>query len=446
VRGWWARLRHLIWSWWVWFTAAILALIDNREGTAAGLFITAFVLYLFAPKETLPVYGLDHEFDIESDEFLSTMIGSTGTPFLAGNTLNIYNNGDEFYPAMIDAVNEARESITIEAYIYWAGNIGMLFAEALASKSRDGLPVKILLDAVGSSTIGADILERLKAGGCQVEWYHPVRWYTMDRVNNRTHRKSLIIDGRIAFTGGAGIADHWMGNAEDEHHWRDIQIKIEGPAAMTLQTGFARNWLETTGELVSGASYFPRQECAGDLGVQSILSSPETGSSTVRIMYYLSIACARKNIFIANPYFVPDQVALDILTDARKRGVDVKVMVAGVHNDSKLARYNSVRLYGGLLEAGVEIYEYNKTMMHHKYMVCDGIWATIGTTNFDNRAFALNEENSVCTYDRTVAAEFEGIFINDLEGCDRLELEAWHNRGLGKKITEVVASFLKEQV
>jgi cardiolipin synthase len=446
ARGWWSRLRYLIWAWWVWFTAAIIALIDDRAGTAAGLFITAFVLYLFAPKETLPVYGLEHEFGIESDEFIDTMVGATGTPLLAGNTLDVYNNGDEFYPAMIDAVNQARESITIEAYIYWKGNIGRIFAEALAAKAREGLPVKILLDAVGSSTIGADILEILKEGGCQVEWYHPVRWYSIDRVNNRTHRKSLIVDGRIAFTGGAGIADHWMGNAEDEHHWRDIQVRIQGPAAVTLQTGFSRNWLETTGELITGPAYFPRQDFAGDLHVQSILSSPETGSSIVRVMYYLSISCARKNIFIANPYFVPDRVALEILTDAKRRGVDVKIMVAGIRNDSKLARYNSVRLYGRLLEAGIEIYEYNKTMLHHKYMVCDGVWATIGTTNFDNRAFALNEENNVCVCDRAVASEFEAIFINDLAGCDRVELDAWRKRGLGMKVTEVFASFLKEQV
>jgi cardiolipin synthase len=446
VPGWWARLRFLLWSWWLWAGLAVVALLDDREGTALGLVIAAVILYLFAPRESAPTYGLDHEFAIESDEFLSTVVGATGAPFFPGNSFDIYNNGDEFYPAMMDAIEGARHSVTIEAYIYWEGDIGKLFAEALAAKSQEGLRVRILLDAIGSSSIGSDILKILETGGCQVEWYHPVRWYNLNRINNRTHRKSLIVDGRVGFTGGAGIADHWVGNAEDEHHWRDIQVRINGPAVATLQTGFAGNWLETTGELVTGPVYFPSPEHAGELDIQSILSSPETGSSTVRVMYYLSIVCARKSVFIANPYFIPDHTALDILIDAKKRGVDVKVMITGIHNDSKLARLNSVRLYGRMLASGIEIYEYNRTMMHHKYMVCDGVWSTLGTTNFDNRAFALNEENNVCIYDRQIASRFEDIFMRDLSACDRVELDSWRKRGLSSKIAEVFASFLKEQV
>ncbi|MFL6213702.1 MAG: phospholipase D-like domain-containing protein [Blastocatellia bacterium] len=444
--GWWGRLRSLIWSWWLWAAAAAAFYFNHRSGTALGLAITAFFIYLFAPKEGAPSYGLDHEFAIDSDKFLSTVDGTTGATFLRGNSFSIYNNGDQFYPAMMAAVEQATRSITIEAYIYWEGRIGMRFAEAFAARAREGLPVKILLDAVGSSTIGNDILKTLEAGGCQVEWYHPVRWYSLNRVNNRTHRKSLIIDGRLGFTGGAGIADHWLGNAEDKDHWRDIQVRITGPAAMTLQTGFARNWLETTGELVIGPDYFPPLEETGEMAIQSILSSPETGSSTVRVMYYLSIVCARKSILIANPYFVPDRAALDILIEARRRHVAVKIMVAGIHNDSRLARFNSTRLYGPLLKHGIEIYEYNRTMLHHKYMVCDGVWSTVGTTNFDNRAFALNDENNVCLYDRSVAAEFERIFADDLKACARVELDEWRRRGVLTRSAEVFASFLKEQV
>src|SRR5581483_9632114 len=446
VPGWWGRLRSLIWSWWLWAAAAAFFYFNHHSGIALALIITAFLMYLSAPREGSPAYGLDHEFAIESEEFLSTVTGATGAAFLRGNSFAIFNNGDQFYPAMMEAIEQARRSITIEAYIYWEGKIGHRFADALAARAREGLPVKILLDAVGASSIGADILKTLEAGGCQVEWYHPVRWYSLNRINNRTHRKSLIIDGRIGFTGGAGIADHWLGNAEDEDHWRDIQVRIEGPAAMTLQTGFARNWLETTGELVSGPDYFPPTEAAGELEIQSILSSPETGSSTVRVMYYLSIVCARQSILIANPYFVPDRTALDILIDARRRGVAVKIMVAGRHNDTRLARFNSTRLYGPLLKHGIEIYEYNRTMLHHKYMVCDGVWSTVGTTNFDNRAFALNDENNVCLYDRQIAAEFEAIFARDLTACDKVELAEWRRRGVMMKAAEAFASLLKEQV
>ena len=442
----WTRVRRLLWSWWLWAALAVLALLLDRSYTALGLAVLAVLIYIAAPREMAPTYGLDHDFDIDSEEFLNTVVGATGTPFLAGNSLEVYNNGDEFYPAMLEAVERAEVSITIEAYIYWAGDIGSRFAKALAAKARAGLPVKILLDAVGSSTIGDDILKLLEESGCQVEWYRPVRWYSLNRINNRTHRKSLIIDGRVGFTGGAGIADHWMGNAEDERHWRDIQVRVEGPTVGTLQTGFARNWLETTGELVSGPAYYPAPVEAGRMDLQSILSSPETGSSTVRIMYYLAIVCARKSVLIANPYFIPDNAAIDILVDARRRGVDVKVMVAGIHNDIKLARLNGCRLYGRLLKAGVEIYEYNRTMLHHKYMTCDGVWTTVGTTNFDNRSFGLNDEHNLCAYDPQLAQQFERIFAQDLPACDRVDLQAWLNRGATAKAAERLASLLKEQI
>jgi cardiolipin synthase len=446
ARSLWLRLRHLLWLVWFWVFGQAAKDSSKMWSFIVLLVIATILAFLFAPTEESPEYGLDHEFAIESEEFLPSITGVTDTPFLPGNRIEILNNGDEFYPAMLKAIQQAQQSITIEAYIYWAGETGRLFAEALAAKAREGIPVKILLDAVGSSSISQELLDVLKNGGCQVDWYHRVFWYTLDRINNRTHRKSLIIDGRIGFTGGAGIADHWLGHAQDPQHWRDIQIRIEGPAVATLQTAFVRNWLETTGEIVSGQQFFPKLEPVGELAVQSILSSPETGSSTVRLMYYLSIVCARKSIFIANPYFIPDDQAIRILTAARRRGVDVKIMVSGIHIDNFLARRNSTRLYRPLLEAGVEIYEYNQTMLHQKFMVCDGIWATVGTTNFDNRSFALNDENNVCVYDRAFAARWEEIFRRDLPGCQKVELEQWRRRGLIVKAAELIAALLKSQV
>jgi cardiolipin synthase A/B len=442
----WGRARRVIWKWWLWGGAAAGALASGHRGYAIGFAATSVVVYLFTPSENSPTYGLVHDFPIDSTEFVSTISGATDSPFFAGNRIDILNNGVEFYPAMLEAITGARRSVTVEAYIYWGGDTGMRFARALADRARAGVQVKILLDAVGSASIGGEILDVMTSAGCEVEWYHPVFWYTVNRVNNRTHRKSVIVDGRIGFTGGAGIADHWLGDAEDPEHWRDIQIRIEGPAVTPLQTGFARNWLETTGELVSGEDYYPDAGRPGNLAAQSILSSPETGSSTVRIMYYLSIVCARESILIANPYFVPDYQAVRVLIEAKRRGVDVKIMVSGDHNDNTLARLNSRRLYGELLEAGVEIHEYNRTMLHHKCMVCDGLWTTVGTTNFDNRSFALNEENNVCVYDRAFAARMSEIFRKDIDACDRVELEAWRRRGALARIGEFVASALKEQV
>ena len=405
----------------------------------------ALISYLIAPAAAPPRYGLDHTFAIDSPEFLPTVAGACGSPFVAGNHLEVLQNGDAFYPRMLEAVKGAKRSITIEAYIYWAGEIGQTFAEALAERAAAGCQVKILLDAIGSSTIGREILKILQDGGCHVAWYHPIRWYSIGRLNNRTHRKSLIIDGRLAFTGGAGIADHWRGNARGPDEWRDTQIELKGPALIPLQSGFAQNWQETTGELVTGDDFYPRLNGEGSLSIQTLMSSPVTGSSSVRTMYYLSIVCARHSIYIANSYFVPDPVALETLIDAKKRGVDVRVMVSGLRNDNWLARQNSIRLYGRLLAAGIEIQEYNRTMLHQKTMVVDRKWVTIGTTNFDNRSFAHNEESNVAVLDARLGEELHTDWMSDLDGCTRLDYERWKRRGLWARAQELVAAFLQEQ-
>ena len=442
----WTQVRKILWSWWPWFVISVAAAFTDRWGWAFGAGAMAFVSYLVTPAEHSPRYGLDHEFAIDSDEFLATTTGATGVPMVGGNTIDILNNGDEFYPVMLEEIARARTSITIEAYIYWDGDIGKRFSRALADKAREGIPVKILLDAVGSSTIGTEILETLESGGCQLAWYNRIHWYTIGRFNHRTHRKSLIIDGRVGFTGGAGIADVWLGHAQSPEHWRDMQVRIAGPAVTPLQTGFAQNWLKTTGELLSGAMYYPEHEEPGSLAVQTVMSSPEGGASSMRVIHYLPIVCARKSIYIANPYFVPDQAAIDTLVDAKRRGVDVRIMIAARYNDNWLARKNSVRLYGQLLRAGIHILEYNTTFMHQKTMVVDGLWFTIGTTNFDNRSFAHNEETSVCVRDSRLAGQMEKTFLADVRACDRVELEAWRRRGLLAKSLESVASLLEAQV
>ena len=405
----------------------------------------AMVSYLIAPSTAPPRFGLDHEFAINSAEFRRTVAGASGVPFLEGNSVELLNNGDAFYPRMLDAIKAAEHSITIEAYIYWAGNIGAVFAAALAERAAAGCPVKILLDAIGSASIGSEILDVLEAGGCQVAWYNPIRWYSLGRFNNRTHRKSLIIDGAIAFTGGAGIADHWRGNAAGPDEWRDMQIRLEGPAVVPLQTGFAHNWQQTTGELLSGDAYYPIIGSRGRLAAQTLLSSPETGASNVRTMYYLSIVCARESIYIANPYFVPDPVAIETLIEAKQRGVDVRIMVSGIRNDNWLARHNSVRLFGRLLTAGIEIQEFNRTMLHHKTMVVDDRWVTLGTANFDSRSFAHNEESNVCVFDRALAEQLRAIFAADLSGCERVVIERWRKRGAWVRTQEIVAAVLQEQ-
>ena len=442
----WTRVRRLLFAWWVWGAVAVWAAATDNWALAVSMAVLAMFVHMAAPLERTPVYGLEHRMDAGSPPFLESMAGATGASFVEGNRVTVLNNGDEFYPAMLDAIGSARRSVTIEAYIYWSGEVGLQFAHALADCARAGVPVKILLDSVGSATIGSVILETLEAGGCQLAWFRPVHWYTLSRFNQRTHRKTLLVDGRIGFTGGAGIADHWRGDAQDLNHWHDIQVRIEGPGVVPLQTGFVANWLEATGELVTGEAFFPFNAPKGDVAVQTVMSSPAIGASAVRTMYLFSIVCARRSILIANPYFVPDAVAIEALTDAQRRGVDVHVVVCGVTNDNWLARHNSSRLYGRLLEKGISIFEYNRTMLHQKVMVVDGVWATIGTANFDNRSFGLNEESNVAFCDDESIARLLEIFDEDLAQAQPISLEAWRKRGLWRKSQEIVASLLQDQV
>jgi cardiolipin synthase len=439
------RLRRLLWSWWLWAViAAVLLRADSQAwaGVTAGL---AVVARLVERRVHPPRFGLDHEVECDSVEFLSAVAGATGTPFVEGNQVEMLHNGDAFYPRMLEDIRRAESSICIEAYIYWAGEVGMQFAAALDERARAGVRVMLLLDAVGAADIGDEILRTLEAH-CDVAWYNPLRWRTIGSFNNRTHRKSLIVDGEIGYTGGAGIADHWRGQARNPREWRDVQVRFAGPAVAGLQSGFAHNWQRTTGELVSGAAYYPPVPDSGPYAVQVILSSPETGGSNVQTLYYLSIAGAHHSIVIANPYFVPDEVGLALLVDAARRGVAVRVMVSGIRNDNWLARVNGIALYGALLEAGVAMYEYDRSMLHHKVMVVDGAWLTIGTTNFDSRSFAHNEECNLSVFDAGIAGAFEAQYAADLDACRQVTLDDWRRRGWRQRTGELVARFFADQV
>ena len=440
------RARKVVREWWAWFIVAVLLELLGWRITGVVLGAMAFVLYHTSTDSHPAVYALEPDFDTESDEFRTTMAGVTGMPLVDGNRVSIYNNGDEFYPAMLEAIESAGLSITMEQYIFWNGQVGRRFAEALAEKAREGIPVRLLVDAIGSATLGSDIFKTLEAGGCQLAWFRPIHWYTLHRANRRNHRKSLIVDGRIAFTGGSGIADHWLGSAENEHEWRDIQIRVEGPAVAAQQAGFAQNWLLTTGEIINGHEFFPQPQVSGNVPIQTILSSPSAGAGAAGTMYLLAVQCARSYLHIANPYFIPDSRVIDMLARACRRGVSVKLMLAGKHNDTWWARQNSVRLYGKLLGAGVEIYEYRPTMLHQKTMVVDGVWATIGTTNFDNRSFALSEETNICFHDPSLVEQLRDVFCADLALCEQIHLPDWKKRGAWQQTKEMLASLIENQV
>ena len=444
--GWNDYFRKFAQGWWAWLA---LAYVLERNGLWYVALIAAggsFFFYHTVAKTHPAVYPLESNLDVASDEFQNTIEGVTGMPFLEGNRVEVYQNGDTFYPAMLEAIEGAQLSVTMEQYIFGDGEVGRRFAEAFAETARRGVTVKLLLDAIGSATLGDEIFHILGAGGCQVAWFRPIRTYTMNRSNLRDHRKSLIVDGRVAFTGGAGLGDHWLGAAQNPQEWRDTQVAVTGAAAVALQSGFAQNWLITTGEILSGAHLFPEPQIAGTVAVQTIHSSPATGAGAVGTMYFTALQCARQDILIANPYFIPDSAVVAMLAAARERGVTIRLMLAGKHIDSWWARQASVRAYGKVLEAGVEIYEFRPTMLHQKTMIIDNAWATIGTANFDNRSFALNEETNLCFHDAEVVGELRRAFEDDLKQCEQVTLEVWRGRGVWNRCKEQIASLLQDQM
>jgi cardiolipin synthase len=440
------RVRQTLRAWWLWLGFALLLYAENYWLAALIPGAVSFILYHVSTESHPAAYPLEPGLEIDSPAFRTAMSGTTGMPFVPGNRVVIYNNGDEFFPAMLEAVESAKRSVTMEQYIYWDGAVGRRFAEAFAQKARQGVPVKLLLDAIGSSTLGREIFRILEAGGCQLAWYRPIHWYTLSRGVRRDHRKSIIVDGRLAFTGGAGLADHWLGTAANEKEWRDIQISVEGPAAQSLQTGFAQNWLAATGEIVTGPAFFPDDPEKGEVEVQTILSSPVSGAGAVGTMYLIALQSAKRFIYIANPYFIPDSRLIELFAHISRRGITVKLMLAGEHNDTWWARQNSVRKYGQLLEAGVEIYEFQPTMLHQKTMVVDGLWATVGTANFDNRSFALNEESNVCFHDPALVDQLCAAFLADLTRCRAIRLSDWKRRGIWQKAKEQWASLVEDQM
>ncbi|MBI4697021.1 MAG: cardiolipin synthase B [Gammaproteobacteria bacterium] len=446
VKDRWDHARSLMRAWVVWLALAVLLEASGLRGFAIATGLLSFVLYHVTPRVHPAVYAVEASLPAGAPEFALTVAGMTGMPLVPGNRVEILQNGDAFYPAMLTAIQLATRSITLEQYIFWRGRVGLAFAEALAERARHGVAVKVLVDAIGSSIIGEEILATLEAGGVELAWFRPIHWYTLNRATLRTHRKSLIVDGRVAFTGGAGLADQWIGRARGPQEWRDTCVLVEGPAVHAQQSGFAQNWMITTGEMLSGDAYFPLPRGAGRVAVQTILSSPLGGAGAGGTMYLLALQCATRSIHIANPYFIPQPTVVQILREACRRGVNVQLMIAGAHIDSWWARYNSLRLYGRLLEAGVEIYEYQTSMLHQKTMVIDGEWATVGTANLDNRSFALNEETNLCFDDPELVAELEAVFAADLTACERIDHAAWHGRGRWRRMQEAVASLIEDQV
>ena len=402
------------------------------------------IIFSRAPQDiTQPI---EHRYSVADPQFLRSMGVLLGPPLLPGNRAQILINGDEIFPAMLAAIRSAKKSITFESYIYWKGNIGKQFADALAERARAGVKVHVLLDWAGSHKMDQDYINEMGAAGVQIMKYHQPQWYRFRHLNHRTHRKILVIDGAIGFTGGVGIADEWTGHAQDPDHWRDTHFRVEGPVVAQLQGAFADNWTQTAGDVLHGDDYFPELRSVGTLPGQMFKSSMEGGAESMQLMYMLSLAAASKSIDLSMAYFIPDDLSMDHLVAALKRGVKVRIILPGDHTDSHLVRVVSRSHWGRILKAGGEIYEYQPTMYHCKVLIIDGLWSSVGSTNFDSRSFRLNDEANLNVYDREFAARQTAQFEKDLEKSRRITLAEWENRPLYDKAWGHIVAFFGPQL
>lgn len=379
-------------------------------------------------------------------QFTRAMGVLLGPPILDGNRFDVLVNGDEIFPAMLAAIRGARATISFESYIYWSGDVGRAFAEALAERAQSGVKVHLLLDWLGSSKLDPNQLARMEQAGVEVRRFHAPRWYQLARFNNRTHRKLLIVDGRVGFTGGVGIADEWSGNAQDPAHWRDTHFRAEGPVVAQMQAVFMDNWIKVTGKVLHGAEYFPEIAPAGASRGQMFSSSPEGGSESMHLMYLLAITAATRSIDLSSAYFVPDALTMKTLVDAAKRGVKIRIITPGEHMDAETVRRASRAGWGDLLRAGVAMHEFQPTMFHCKVLVVDGLWVSVGSTNFDTRSFDLNDEANLNIVDADFARRQLGIFESDLARSKAITLDQWESRPLSEKLVEHAAALLRTQL
>ena len=415
-----------------------------------GTILATIVVVVFAINFATPEKKLErtvtHHYAIGDPQFRREMSVMMGPSVLPGNEVTALNNGEEIFPAMLEAIRGAQVSITFETYIYWSGEIGEEFTEALSERARAGIPVHVTVDWVGSIKMDQELLDRMEDAGVELERYRPLHWYNLGRMNNRTHRKLLVIDGRIGFTGGVGIADLWSGDAQDPDHWRDMHFRIEGPVVAQIQAAFNDNWIKTTGEVLNGPKYFPPLQSVGDMDAHLFIASPAGGSESMHLMYLMAIAAAEQSIDLTAAYFVPDELIMHALLAARKRGVKIRILLPGKHIDSDAVRMSSKATWGPLLRNDVEIYEYQPTMIHTKLLIIDQEMVSVGSTNFDIRSFRLNDEASLNIYDHAFAARMTGVFERDLESAKRYTYETWGNRPWTEKLAERVLLPIKSQL
>ncbi len=380
------------------------------------------------------------------EEAVPSLSNLTGAPVLDGNAVEVLQNGDGFFPPFFEDIARAKESIHFETYVWWKGEICDRLARTLAEKARQGVEVRMTLDATGSSKGDDELFEQMEKAGVKISHYHPIRLRDVGLINNRTHRKVAIFDGKVAYVFGHGMAQEWTGHAQDGEHWRDTGVRLQGPIVNSVQGTFAENWMEMTAEVLAGDKYFPHLEAAGPVRAHLTASSPNGGVARLELLYKMAIASAQKELIIQNPYFIPDQELVDLLVRAVKRGVRVRVMVPGKVTDSSVVRHAGHAQFEQLVRGGVEIYEYQKTLNHQKVMMIDGIWSQVGSANFDDRSLDINDEATVGMIDRAITEQLKTAFEEDLEDCTRVDLETWDQRSAWHKLQDSFSYTINEQL
>ena len=414
--------------------------------TAVATLATVLLVQNWTGAEKKIEQTLPRLYESDDGEFRRSLSALLGPQLVEGNKVETLLNGEQIFPSMLAAIRAAKSTITFETYIYWSGSIGREFVDALEERARAGVRVHVLLDWVGSLKMEQALVDEMKQAGVQVERFHEPHWSQWNKLNNRTHRKLLVVDGRIGYTGGVGIADHWRGQARNPQEWRDSHFRVEGPVVAQMQSVFLDNWMRVTGVVLHGDAYFPALKPAGELAAQMFSSSPSGGSESMQLMYLLAITAAKRSVDLANAYFVPDDMTIQTLVDAARRGVKVRVIVPSGHIDSEAVRKASRGSWGPMLQAGIEIAEFQPTMYHVKGLIVDGVFSSIGSTNFDNRSFRLNDEANLNVLNRDFGAIQRQVFDQDWALARRITLSEWQARPWTERFLERVASLLNSQL
>jgi len=392
-------------------------------------------------------YTLRGEVDVAEPSFLRAAEALTGAPVSYGNDLDLLINGDEIFPVYLDAIRGAEETVNFLSYAYWKGDIAIEVAEALRDRANAGVECNVLIDAVGGAQMDRGLVERMRDAGVTFCWFRPPKPYAVRRLQYRTDRKLLIVDGAIGFTGGVGIAEEWTGNAQDPDHWRDTHVRVRGPVVRGLQGAFAENWLEGTGNVLAGDRYLPDLDEVEDGGPMQVMRSSATvGDTNAEALIYLALAAAKSTIELTSAYFVPRPAFTEALLEAADRGVKLRILVPGSHIDKEFVRTAGRASYDDLLEAGVELYEYCPTMLHAKSLVVDGTWSCVGSVNFDNRSFQLHDEVALCVQSKRFAGELHDAFERDLTVSERIEPEHWGERPRRQRAREAVTKLARREL